>query len=119
MSRRRAQLWKFQQEHRPTLETHGGLRRAQIGEVASRIGQLYYLFYLRKGDTKNGNAIEVWSCNQASSESWYYDSVNHNIQYGPDKTKCIDAGDLKPGTKLQIVSGGAVACCRAWLATVS
>ncbi len=27
------------------------MRRHQIGEVASRIGQLYYLFYLRKGDT--------------------------------------------------------------------
>jgi len=44
-------LWKFQQEHRQTLEMHGGLRRHHIGETASRIGQLYYHFYLRKGDT--------------------------------------------------------------------
>ena len=44
-------LWKYQQDHRVLLEQHGGLRRHQIGEVASRIGQLYYLFYLRKGDT--------------------------------------------------------------------
>lgn len=27
-------LWKFQQEHRSTLEGHGALRRHQIGEVA-------------------------------------------------------------------------------------
>ena len=40
-------LWKFQQEHRQTLEMHGGLRRHHIGETASRIGQLYYHFYLR------------------------------------------------------------------------
>ena len=45
------QLWMFQQENRAVLEAHGGLQRHEIGEVASRIGQLYYLFYLRKGDT--------------------------------------------------------------------
>ena len=69
------QLWKFQQEHRGTLEAEYGLQRHevrlranaaarcrivvtavrarvwQIGEIASRIGQLYYQFYLRKGDT--------------------------------------------------------------------
>jgi hypothetical protein len=44
-------LWKHQQEHRALLEAAGGLRRHEIGETASRIGQLYYLFYLRKGDT--------------------------------------------------------------------
>ena len=44
-------LWKFQQEHRSMLEARGALQRHQIGEIASRIGQLYYLFYLRKSDT--------------------------------------------------------------------
>lgn len=44
------QLWKFQQEHRSMLEAKGALHRHQIGEIASRIGQLYYLFYLRKSD---------------------------------------------------------------------
>ena len=44
-------LWKFQQEHRNQLEARCDLRRHQIGEIASRIGQLYYHFYLRKGDT--------------------------------------------------------------------
>ena len=43
-------LWKFQQEHRKLLEAHGGVRRHHVGETASRIGQLYYHFYLRTGD---------------------------------------------------------------------
>ena len=35
-------LWKFQQQHRQILDTKYGLRRWQIGEIASKIGQLYY-----------------------------------------------------------------------------
>ena len=44
-----AKLWRFQQEHRAAL-TDAGLRRWEIGEIASRIGQLYYAFYLRTGE---------------------------------------------------------------------
>lgn len=39
-------LWKFQQDHRSTL-VEAGLTRADIGEIASKIGQLYYNLYLR------------------------------------------------------------------------
>lgn len=35
-------LWKFQQQHRAILDARYGLKRWQIGEVASKIGQLYY-----------------------------------------------------------------------------
>lgn len=35
-------LWKFQQQHRPILDRKYGLKRWQIGEIASKIGQLYY-----------------------------------------------------------------------------
>lgn len=35
-------LWKFQQQHRLILDTKYGLKRWQIGEIASKIGQLYY-----------------------------------------------------------------------------
>ncbi|CAF1412934.1 unnamed protein product, partial [Adineta steineri] len=35
-------LWKFQQEHRILLDKRSGLKRWQIGEIASKIGQLYY-----------------------------------------------------------------------------
>lgn len=35
-------LWKFQQQHRQVLDAKYGLKRWQIGEIASKIGQLYY-----------------------------------------------------------------------------
>ena len=35
-------LWKFQQQHRQILEQKYNLKRWQIGEIASKIGQLYY-----------------------------------------------------------------------------
>lgn len=37
-------LWKFQQTHRPILEDKAnyGLKRWEVGEIASKIGQLYY-----------------------------------------------------------------------------
>ncbi|KAJ3051659.1 hypothetical protein HK097_007336 [Rhizophlyctis rosea] len=46
-------LWKFQQQHRPILENkeYYGLKRWEIGEVASKIGQLYYHYYLRTSET--------------------------------------------------------------------
>eukprot|EP00698_Gefionella_okellyi_P015892 TRINITY_DN4513_c0_g1_i1.p1 TRINITY_DN4513_c0_g1~~TRINITY_DN4513_c0_g1_i1.p1 ORF type:complete len:568 (+),score=115.97 TRINITY_DN4513_c0_g1_i1:85-1788(+) len=46
-------LWKYQQEHRPSLENKDryGMQRHEIGEIASKIGQLYYHYYLRTADT--------------------------------------------------------------------
>lgn len=46
-------LWKFQQEKRTILENreHYGLKRWEIGEIASKIGQLYYHYYLRTSET--------------------------------------------------------------------
>ncbi|RKO94145.1 hypothetical protein BDK51DRAFT_18963 [Blyttiomyces helicus] len=46
-------LWKYQQQHRPILENKEfyGLKRYEIGEVASKIGQLYYHYYLRTSET--------------------------------------------------------------------
>ena len=38
-----------EQRHRAAL-TDAGLRRWEIGEIASRVGQLYYAFYLRTGE---------------------------------------------------------------------
>uniref|UniRef100_A0A5K3F380 Protein SCAI n=1 Tax=Mesocestoides corti TaxID=53468 RepID=A0A5K3F380_MESCO len=43
-------LWKFQRDHRSTLDEVYGLKRWQIGEIASKIGQLYYHYYLRTSD---------------------------------------------------------------------
>lgn len=46
-------LWKFQQEKRTILENRDyyGLKRWEIGEIASKIGQLYYHYYLRTSET--------------------------------------------------------------------
>eukprot|EP00892_Ulva_mutabilis_P011581 jgi/Ulvmu1/8796/UM048_0051.1 len=43
-------LWNTQQRHRIPL-TQAGLTRWAIGEIASKIGQLYYNYYARKSDT--------------------------------------------------------------------
>ncbi|VDP92259.1 unnamed protein product [Echinostoma caproni] len=43
-------MWKFQQQHRQKLDELYGLKRWQIGEVASKIGQLYHLYYLRSSE---------------------------------------------------------------------
>ncbi|KAI9471544.1 hypothetical protein LPJ55_002136 [Coemansia sp. RSA 990] len=46
-------LWKFQNQHRLLLEKpeHYGLKRWEVGEIASKIGQLYYRYYLRTSET--------------------------------------------------------------------
>lgn len=44
------QLWKLQQENRQKL-VEAGLRRWEIGEIASRIAQLYYGQYQRTSDS--------------------------------------------------------------------
>ncbi|CAH3142974.1 unnamed protein product [Pocillopora meandrina] len=43
-------LWKFQQNHRSILDIRYNLKRWQIGEIASKIGQLYYHYYLRTSE---------------------------------------------------------------------
>ncbi|KAK1264041.1 hypothetical protein QJS04_geneDACA009317 [Acorus gramineus] len=44
-------LWRFQQENRAEL-VESGLKRWEIGEIASRIGQLYYDQYLRTSEAR-------------------------------------------------------------------
>ncbi|KAM3283143.1 protein SCAI [Capsicum chacoense] len=44
-------LWKYQQEHRTKL-IQCGLQRWEIGEIASRIGQLYFSQYMRTSEAR-------------------------------------------------------------------
>ncbi|XP_062148452.1 uncharacterized protein LOC133857268 [Alnus glutinosa] len=44
-------LWKFQQERRAEL-VRSGLKRWEIGEIASRIGQLYFGQYMRTSEAR-------------------------------------------------------------------
>ncbi|GBF98142.1 hypothetical protein Rsub_10554 [Raphidocelis subcapitata] len=46
-----SKLWKFQQDHREAL-TARGMERWEIGDIASKIGQLYYNYYLRTSETR-------------------------------------------------------------------
>ncbi|XP_068619623.1 protein SCAI [Battus philenor] len=63
-------LWKFQQQHRGILDNKYGLKRWQIGEIASKIGQLYYHFYLRTSET--GYLSEAYSFYCAIRGRSYY-----------------------------------------------
>ncbi|PON78448.1 Protein SCAI [Trema orientale] len=44
------QVWKFQQENRQKL-VESGLKRSEIGDIASRIAQLYFAHYMRTSQT--------------------------------------------------------------------
>ncbi|CAH0386672.1 unnamed protein product [Bemisia tabaci] len=63
-------LWKFQQQHRQILDSKYGLKRWQIGEIASKIGQLYYHYYLRTSETNYLN--EAFSFYAAIRSRAYY-----------------------------------------------
>ncbi|CAF3820129.1 unnamed protein product [Adineta steineri] len=67
-------LWKFQQEHRILLDKRSGLKRWQIGEIASKIGQLYYHFYIRTSETNYLN--EAFAFYSAIRTRAYYSKVN-------------------------------------------
>ncbi|XP_062497315.1 protein SCAI isoform X1 [Pezoporus occidentalis] len=67
-------LWKFQQQHRQILDNRYGLKRWQIGEIASKIGQLYYHYYLRTSETSYLN--EAFSFYSAIRQRSYYSQVN-------------------------------------------
>ncbi|XP_068408806.1 protein SCAI isoform X2 [Eschrichtius robustus] len=67
-------LWKFQQQHRQVLDNRYGLKRWQIGEIASKIGQLYYHYYLRTSETSYLN--EAFSFYSAIRQRSYYSQVS-------------------------------------------
>ena len=43
-------MWKYQQVHRDILIKEYKLTRWQIGDIASKIAQLYYHYYIRNSD---------------------------------------------------------------------
>ncbi|XP_035684793.1 protein SCAI-like [Branchiostoma floridae] len=67
-------LWKFQQQNRQVLDTRYGLKRWQIGEIASKIGQLYYHYYLRTSETNYLH--ESFSFYSAIRMRAYYSKAN-------------------------------------------
>merc|ERR550534_3512007 len=72
-------LWKFQQQHRHILDVKYDLKRWQIGEIASKIGQLYYHYYLRTSETNYLNeAFSFYSAIRARS---YYSRATREERY--------------------------------------
>ncbi|XP_078464966.1 protein SCAI isoform X4 [Lampetra planeri] len=74
-------LWKHQQQNRQLLDARFGLKRWQIGEIASKIGQLYYHYYgarsacsLRTSET--GYLNEAFSFYSAIRQRGYYNSAD-------------------------------------------
>lgn len=76
------QLWKLQQEHRQKL-VEAGLKRWEIGEIASRIAQLYYFQYQRTSDS--GNLIEAYVFYEAIlTREYFRDSTTVAAGAAPD-----------------------------------
>lgn len=80
-------LWRFQQQHRNILENKElyGLQRWEIGDIASRIAQLYYHYYLRTSDVS-----------YLQEAFLFYDAVRIRNYYrpGPDRIKSASVGLL-------------------------
>ncbi|KAI8813806.1 hypothetical protein BJ742DRAFT_787519 [Cladochytrium replicatum] len=68
-------LWKFQQQNRAVLENKEsyGLKRWEIGEIASKIGQLYYHYYLRTSETNY--LYESYVFYEATRDRQYFKDV--------------------------------------------
>nr|XP_028570250.1 protein SCAI isoform X2 [Podarcis muralis] len=65
---------------RQVLDNRYGLKRWQIGEIASKIGQLYYHYYLRTSETSYLN--EAFSFYSAIRQRSYYSQVNKEDRSG-------------------------------------
>lgn len=61
---------------------------------------------LNGGKTDNGTPIDVWTCgsafNPVKGQQWYFDPGTFKLRSSLDENKCIDAGDVKQGSLLQI-----------------
>lgn len=77
-------LWKFQQQHRSILDRKYGLKRWQIGEIASKIGQLYYHYYLRTSETNYLN--EAFSFYAAIRGRAYYSRASREDRSPHDRS---------------------------------
>ncbi|KAI3384354.1 hypothetical protein SNEBB_008228 [Seison nebaliae] len=73
-------VWRFQQQHRAILDGSYKLKRWQIGEIASKIGQLYYHYYLRTSESSYLN--EAFSFYLAIRMRGYYKRLDDEANRG-------------------------------------
>ncbi|PWA67613.1 hypothetical protein CTI12_AA316830 [Artemisia annua] len=71
------QLWKFQQENRNKL-MEGGLKRWEIGDIASRIGQLYFGQYMRTSQAKYLSEAYIFY-EAVLTREYFKDGLSHDI----------------------------------------
>ncbi|KAL9257984.1 SCAI-like protein [Drosera capensis] len=69
-------LWKFQQSHRSRL-VESGLKRHEIGDIASRIGQLYYGQYLRTSEARF--LVEAYVFYEAILNRRYFEGEGRDV----------------------------------------
>ncbi|KAK9670690.1 hypothetical protein RND81_13G218500 [Saponaria officinalis] len=77
------EVWRYQQKHRAEL-VGSGLQRWEIGEIASRIGQLYFGQYMRTSEARF--LVESYVFYEAVLQRRYFDSevggkVNVSVRY--------------------------------------
>ncbi|KAI3873868.1 hypothetical protein MKW98_001517 [Papaver atlanticum] len=78
------QLWRFQQENRAKL-VESGLQRWEIGEIASRIGQLYFNQYMRSSETRF--LLECYVFYEAILNRAYFDDQSKGVMRSVMKKK--------------------------------
>ncbi|CAK9163285.1 unnamed protein product [Ilex paraguariensis] len=86
-------LWKYQQENRSKL-VDSGLQRWEIGEIASRIGQLYFNQYMRTSEARS--LIE--------SYVFYEAILNRRYFEGSGKSRGVRFKELRFYARFLVVS---------------
>ncbi|KAH9618272.1 hypothetical protein KSS87_001501 [Heliosperma pusillum] len=70
-------VWRYQQEHRPQL-VGSGLQRWEIGDIASRIAQLYFGQYMRTSEARF--LLESFVFYEAVLNRRYFDSPGADLE---------------------------------------
>ncbi|XP_042502765.1 protein SCAI-like [Macadamia integrifolia] len=81
------QLWKFQQENRQKL-VEAGVKRWEIGEIASRIAQLYYGQYLRTSEASYLSESYVFY-EAILNREYFKESSMQDINIANKQLRCI------------------------------
>lgn len=81
------QLWKFQQENRQKL-VEAGLKRWEIGEIASRIAQLYYGQYLRTSEANYLSESYIFY-EAILSREYFKEGSAQDLQLASKQLRCL------------------------------
>jgi len=54
------------------------------------------------GKAVDGTLVQLWQCDGLPNQVWYFETGSYMIKYGPDMSKCLDAGNMQEGTQLKL-----------------